>query len=133
MRALIIAALTITALVLLPFVVQAQVNVQDMSNSTVACGPTITCGSIGTSPQITVPRVSGPGGSYARTSLTIANSSAGATISCGYNASITLNGIGTFTLAPGQTAFWQRQSAPQAIIYCIASAGSTPAQIMLGS
>jgi hypothetical protein len=121
MRAVILAALTIIALALLPFVVQAQtVNVNDISAA---------YGSIGTSAAVCVPAGTG---AFTRNQITLANSSASATISVGYNASITVNGQGTVTVAPGQTAYWPRGQAPGGEVYCVASQSATPAQIALG-
>jgi hypothetical protein len=132
MRAVIIAALTIIALALLPFVVQAQtVNTIDLSFNTTACVPTVQCGSIGTAAALCVPAATG---AYTRNQITITNSAAsgGNNISVGYNASITLNGVGTLTLTPSQAAFWPRGTAPGQPLYCIASGATTPAQIVLG-
>ena len=111
------------------------VNALDISASTTACGSGVTCGSIGASPAICVPQINPAyGGNYPRTQLTIANSAAagGNTISIGYSSSITLNGVGTITLGPLQSAFWPRNTAPGQALWCIASGATTPAQIVLG-
>jgi hypothetical protein len=113
---------------------QSALNATDLSASTSACGNGVTCGTVNTSPQICVPQISPPyGGSYPRKTITIANSSAGATISVGYNASITVNGAGTFTLGAGQTAFWLPGTAPGGPLYCVANGLATPVQIVLGN
>ena len=113
---------------------QSALNVIDLSASTSACGPGITCGTLNTSAQICVPQISPSyGGSYPRKTITIANSSAGGVISVGYNASITLNGAGTFTLNAGQTAFWLPGTAPGGPLYCIGNGLAIPAQIVIGN
>lgn len=134
------------ALSLAVFAAHAQsssVNTQDISScgaasatcatqNANACGAGVTCGSIGTgTAQLCVPAATG---AFVRVQLTIANSAAsgGSTISWGYNASITLNGVGTQTLSPGGSSFWPRGTAPGQAIYCVASGSATPMQIVLG-
>lgn len=129
--AFVLAALTVVH----PMAAIAQsVNALDISASTAACGSGVTCGSIGSvAAEICVPAINPSyGGNYPRNQITIANSSPSATISVGYNSSIALNGVGTLTLGPQQTAFWPRNTAPGQPLYCIASASTTPAQIVLG-
>lgn len=65
-------------------------------------------------------------------SLTIANDSATATISCGFKATVTAAGMGTFTIAPNQTAFWPFGSAPKGPIWCISSAAGTNYGVFVG-
>lgn len=109
------------------------VNVLDLSASTTACGGGVTCGSIGVTAQVCVPAINtSSGGNYPRNQITIANDSAGASIFWGYSSAVTANGIGGGTIAPGQTAFWPRGTAPGGPIYCIASGAATPAQIAIG-
>lgn len=106
------------------------VNVIDISTA---------CGTVGGTAVLVVPAVGDTGhcttnNPTARTSLFLANASAsgGNSISCGYNASITLNGLGTFTLAPLSSAFWPAESAPHQAIWCIAAGAGTLMQIVIG-
>ena len=113
---------------------QSSVNTTDLSANATACNTGGDCGSIGTSAAVCVPPISPSwGGNYPRTTITIGNSSASATISFGYNNTITVNGLGTLTLSPGQTAYWPKGGAPGGPIYCVASGSSTPAQISIGN
>ena len=114
---------------------QSSVNITDLSANATACNTGGDCGSIGTSAAIIVPAITPPYGStsYPRTTITISNASATATISIGYNNTITVNGLGTITLSPGQTAYWPKGGAPGGPLYGVASGSSTPAQVVIGN
>jgi hypothetical protein len=103
------------------------VNVTDLS---------ATFGTVGTSVSLVVPALGDSRVPPARQTLFLANSAAAGSnsISCGYNAAISLNGVGTFNLpAGGPPAFWPRGTAPAQAIWCVASGASTPMQIVIGN
>ena len=111
---------------------QSSMNPNDLSTNATACNTGADCGSIGTSAGVCVPPINPSwGGNYPRAAITIANSSATATISVGYNNTITVNGLGTITLSPGQSAYWPKGGGSGAPLYCVASGSSTPAQVVL--
>jgi hypothetical protein len=90
-------------------------------------------GTIGTSAALVVPALGDTRVPAERATLVIANASAASTVSCGYSGVIAVNGVGTFTLGPGQSAFWPRGMAPGNAIWCIASGSSTPLQVAIGN
>jgi len=110
-----------------PASIAQTVNITDLS---------ATFGTVGTSVVLVVPAQGDSRVPASRQTLFLANSAAsgGNGISCGYNAAITLNGVGTFNLpAGGPPAFWPRGTAPANAIYCVASGAGTPMQIIIGN
>ena len=108
------------------------------SNGVNALDVSTACGTVGTAAALVLPAIGDSTGCITRnpatrTTVFLANASVsgGATVSCGYNSSITLNGIGTFTLGPLQSAFWPRGSAPHQAIWCIASSPATLMQVVI--
>lgn len=111
------------------------VNILDLSTSTTACVGGTACGAVSNvAAAIIVPAVNGTGCGIpgcGRKALTITNTSTTATLSIGYNASITAGGAGTIPVPPLGTAFWAAGNAPQVALYGIGSA-SLNAAVVLG-
>ncbi len=125
LRIFLLAAL----LALAPAAARAQMKTIDLTSPSGPLGSGHVT-AVGTTPELIVPAMgANPNLPPLWSSVFIANGAAsgGNSLSCGYSAGVSANGLGTFTVPPQSSMYWPPGAAPSDLqIWCVASGASTP-------